>query len=212
MAPHLPRPADRGRDRPSSWTGSSPDSEWEQLVERPARDVRRPRGGSGTTARSGSDHGNLQALLEPTPTGHRLRLHTLKGNARALMTAGISLVGVAAVTLIAAMVNGLAGSELSTTIMLSLVGSGIFGRGPSRCRGGRGSAAGRWRRWLAVNGEHPAGSGGRRGRIERGSSMFDEGEILGAIEEHSGSTSCAPRSTRVWMLERRSKESPSCTG
>lgn len=105
------------------------DAEWEQLVS----DLRETFDARGAVRYDGPfrqwTNGNLQALLEPTPTGHRLRLRTLKGNARALMTVGIGLVGVAAVTLIAAMVNGLSGSELSTTIMLSLLGFGLFGAG-----------------------------------------------------------------------------------
>jgi hypothetical protein len=133
---HTGRPVDRtflglpiGVGRTIELDRKLSDSEWEQLVS----DLRETFDARGAVRYDGPfrqwTNGNLQALLEPTPTGHRLRLRTLKGNARALMTAGLGLVGVAAVTLIAAMVNGLAGSELSTTIMLSLMGSGVFGAG-----------------------------------------------------------------------------------
>jgi hypothetical protein len=59
------------------------DEEWERLVV----DLRETFDARGAVRHDGSfrqwTHGNLQALLEPTPTGHRLRLRTLKGSARA---------------------------------------------------------------------------------------------------------------------------------
>lgn len=42
-------------------------------------------------------NGNLRAVLEPAGTGERLRLTTLKGNARAFQTAGVGSLGVTAV-------------------------------------------------------------------------------------------------------------------
>ena len=36
-------------------------------------------------------NGNLQALLEPTPTGHQLRLRTMKSDAFALIGGGFSI-------------------------------------------------------------------------------------------------------------------------
>lgn len=41
-------------------------------------------------------NGNLQALLEPTPTGHRLRLSTRKGSATARVLLGAAYLGLAA--------------------------------------------------------------------------------------------------------------------
>jgi hypothetical protein len=38
-------------------------------------------------------NGNLQALLEPTASGHRLRLRTTHGTARAMMLMGVALMG-----------------------------------------------------------------------------------------------------------------------
>ncbi len=50
-------------------------------------------------------NGNLQALLEPTSSGHRLRLSTRKGDVKALVAVGIGLLGAAAGMLVT-MVGG----------------------------------------------------------------------------------------------------------
>jgi hypothetical protein len=77
------------------------DSDWERLVA----DLRETFEARGTVRYDGPfrqwTNGNLQALVEPTPNGHRLRLQTLKGNSRALMTGGIALLGAAEATLVA---------------------------------------------------------------------------------------------------------------
>ncbi len=108
------------------------DSEWEQLVG----DLRETFDARGTVRYDGPfrqwTNGNLQVLLEPTPAGHRIRLRTLKGDARALMTAGFGLIGVAAATLIAAAVGGVMGNAWSTAISLSVLGLGVFGVGAIR--------------------------------------------------------------------------------
>jgi hypothetical protein len=87
-------------DRPLS------DSDWERLVA----DLRETFEARGMVRYDGPfrqwTNGNLQALVEPTPSGHRLRLQTVKGNSRALMTGGIAALGVASATLIPVAVAG----------------------------------------------------------------------------------------------------------
>jgi hypothetical protein len=82
-------------DRPPS------DRDWERLVA----DLRETFEARGTLRYDGPfrqwTNGNLQALVEPTPGGHRLRLQTLKGDSRALMRMGMAVIGGAAVTGIA---------------------------------------------------------------------------------------------------------------
>jgi len=82
------------------------DQEWEQLVVQ-LRDVFNAR---GTTRSDGSlrqwTNGNLQVLLEPTSTGHRLRFRTLHGAARASIGAGLAALGVTATVAIATAVSG----------------------------------------------------------------------------------------------------------
>jgi len=82
------------------------DQEWEHLVVQ-LRDVFNAR---GATRSDGSlrqwTNGNLQVLLEPTSTGHRLRFRTLHGAARASIGAGLAALGVTATVAIATAVSG----------------------------------------------------------------------------------------------------------
>lgn len=71
------------------------DEEWERLVV----DLRETFDARGTVRTDGSlrqwTNGNLQALLEPTARGHRLRLRTRNGNARNFLAGGVAFIGVA---------------------------------------------------------------------------------------------------------------------
>ncbi len=79
-------------------------------------------------------NGNLQALIEPTPNGHRLRLQTMKGDSRALMTGGAALLGGAGVTLVALAVAGGLGNPgtVSGVGFMALMGLGMFASGALR--------------------------------------------------------------------------------
>lgn len=72
------------------------DHEWEQLVA----ELRETFAVKGKVSSSGGlrewSIGNLHALVEPTPTGHRLRLRTLKGSALAVRAFGTFGLGFAA--------------------------------------------------------------------------------------------------------------------
>jgi hypothetical protein len=67
------------------------EDEWERLVV----DLRETFDAKGRLRTEGSfrqwTNGNLQALLEPTESGQRLRLRTVKGNAQGYMLGGIAL-------------------------------------------------------------------------------------------------------------------------
>jgi hypothetical protein len=82
------------------------DQEWERLVV----DLRETFDARGRLTHEGSfrqwSNGNLQALVEPTATGHRIRLRTSKGDARGLMIGGLAMLGFAAVAGIAAAARG----------------------------------------------------------------------------------------------------------
>jgi hypothetical protein len=110
------------------------DDEWEYLVVE-LREVFKAR---GTVKSYGSlrqwTNGNLHALLEPTPTGHRLRLGTIKGNARASMTAGLATVGVAAAVTVAVAVAGDVGGAMPGIAFLLVAGLGMFANGALRLR------------------------------------------------------------------------------
>jgi hypothetical protein len=116
-------------DRPIS------DAEWERLVG----DLRETFGARGSVRYDGPfrqwTNGNLQALVEPTLKGHRVRLQTVKGDSRALMTGGLGMVGAATAALIAiAVAGGNAGSVTGVGFMAA-VGLGMFGVGAVRLPG-----------------------------------------------------------------------------
>jgi hypothetical protein len=107
------------------------DNEWEQIVA----DLRETFQARGVLKQEGSlrswRNGNLQALLEPTPTGQRLRLQTKRGGAEGLISAGLAMFGVDfLMTVNAAMTNSLGDPALlSWLFILSTAGVGMLGLG-----------------------------------------------------------------------------------
>lgn len=105
------------------------ESEWEQLVV----DLRETFDARGNVRSDGNfrqwTNGNLQALLEPTPTGHRLRLRTTKGSSRSLLMGGLAVLGVAATSLVGSFLAGGGGDPLRGVIVMSVMGLGMFGAG-----------------------------------------------------------------------------------
>ena len=103
------------------------EAEWERLVV----DMRETFDARGRVRYDGPfrqwTNGNLQALLEPTPAGHRVRLRTMKGNSLSLMTIGLGFLAVSAAVLVIGSVSG--GDSLSTAGMLAAMGAGMFGLG-----------------------------------------------------------------------------------
>src|SRR5437773_10644027 len=108
------------------------DAEWGRLVVQ-LRDVCNARG------RTGSDgslrqwtNGNLQVLLEPTETGHRLRFRTVHGGARASIGAGFAVLGVTAIVTIVSALGGHVGDAMSGIAMLSAAGVAMIANGALR--------------------------------------------------------------------------------
>jgi hypothetical protein len=118
-------------DRPLS------DAEWERLVA----DLRETFDARGTVRYDGPfrqwTNGNLQALLEPTPTGHRLRLQTVKGDTRALMSLGLTVLGgAAAMAIVLGLAGNLGHAGSATGIgVIALMGLGMFTAGAARLPG-----------------------------------------------------------------------------
>ncbi|HEX9894716.1 MAG TPA: hypothetical protein VGA78_12380 [Gemmatimonadales bacterium] len=110
------------------------DQEWERLVV----DLRETFDARGSLRHDGAfrqwTNGNLQVLLEPTANGHRLRLQTVKGDARGLMSGGLALVAIAAVVLLASVATGGAVDPSKVSILATL-GAGMFGLGALRLPG-----------------------------------------------------------------------------
>lgn len=113
------------------------DEEWERFVV----DLRETFDARGTLRHEGSfrqwTNGNLQALLEPTATGHRIRLRTVKGDAFGLIVGGLGMLGIASAALIAAVLRGGVGDAgmLSSLGFLATMGAGMFGIGALRLPG-----------------------------------------------------------------------------
>ena len=94
------------------------EEEWERLVV----ELREVFGARGTVSSSGSFHqwtnGNLQALLEPTPNGHRLRISTVKGNAGMSIVMGAAMMSLGIGSMIAA-----GGAGYVPDLLMSLFGA-----------------------------------------------------------------------------------------
>jgi hypothetical protein len=108
-------------DRPLS------EAEWERLVV----DLRETFDARGRLKSEGSfrqwTNGNLQALLEPTVTGHRLRLRTMKANAYGWMVGGLAILGI---TISMAITLAVRGEPLFPDVLLSgILGTGFFAIG-----------------------------------------------------------------------------------
>jgi hypothetical protein len=111
------------------------DEEWERLVV----DLRETFDARGRVSIEGSfrqwTNGNLQALLEPTGDGHRLRLRTINGTSRSFMITGLALSGFTAVMMAGAAIAGELGAAISSTGTMFMVGLGFFTVGAARLPG-----------------------------------------------------------------------------
>jgi hypothetical protein len=110
------------------------DEEWERLVVQ-LRDVFQAR---GRTESKGSlrqwTNGNLYVLVEPTPTGDRLRLGSLHRGATSSLRLGLAAFGSAAVLAIANVAGGQLAS-MGAVAGLSAAGVFLLANGALRLRG-----------------------------------------------------------------------------
>jgi hypothetical protein len=112
------------------------DEEWERLVV----ELREVFGARGTVSSSGSfrqwTNGNLQALLEPTRNGQRLRLRTTKGSFATSMAGGGMLLFTGIFTAVATSLAGhFGGAAAIDAAIFSAVGAGIMGSAALRLPG-----------------------------------------------------------------------------
>ena len=121
---HLGMPLAVGRtvDVPRAPT----DHEWELLVS----ELRQTFGAKGKVGSHGSirewTNGNLHAYVEPTETGHRLRLGTMKGNAIAVGRMGMALIGTGLVLVVFLALTGqLADGFFAPLLLGSMGGVGL---------------------------------------------------------------------------------------
>ena len=113
------------------------DDEWDRLVVQlretfNARGVMRSEGSFRHWA-----NGNLQVLVEPDGEGQRIRFRTVHGQSRALIFAGLGLMGVSIATTVAAMATPATGfgDAFSQVWNLALIGAGMLGFGALRLPG-----------------------------------------------------------------------------
>jgi hypothetical protein len=100
------------------------EDEWHQLVV----DLRETFDAKGKISDEGPfrqwTNGNLQALLEPSGAGERLRMKTLKGSARAYQTMGAAFMGITGMLGVAEFL-GRAG-DVSDLFIFGIMGAGFF--------------------------------------------------------------------------------------
>ena len=103
------------------------DAEWEQLVVQ-LREVFHARGRLNAYGNFREwTNGNLQALLEPTPVGHRLTLRTSKGSARSRIGVGAAMLAVSAALGVSAALSGHLIASMPGFLVLATVGGGMAG-------------------------------------------------------------------------------------
>lgn len=111
------------------------EEEWERLVV-DLRETFDARGRVSTEGRFRQwTNGNLQVLVEPTPTGDRIRMRTLNGNARSFMGAGAGMLGIGAVLALVSAIGGMDAGALRGLAILSTMGVGMFSVGALRLPG-----------------------------------------------------------------------------
>lgn len=110
------------------------DADWESLVA----DLRTTFEARGAVRYDGPfrqwTNGNLQALVEPTATGHRIRLQSMKSDARALIIGGAVVTGAAVATLLAAALTGSLEAEAGVGF-IAILGLGMVAAGALRVQG-----------------------------------------------------------------------------
>ncbi len=102
------------------------DEEWERVVS----DLRMTFNATGRARQEGAfkqwSNGNLRAVLEPTEGGHRIRIQSMKGNARAYMMGGLGLIGLAAVMGIADALGMSGNLTLAKISQIGLMGAAVL--------------------------------------------------------------------------------------
>jgi hypothetical protein len=129
-APPLPRRTELGMPITAGHVVELPraltDREWALIVA----DLRETFGARGKESSQGETrqwtNSNLHAFVEPTRTGYRLRLGTLKGDAVALNRMGAFGVAMGALVALTPLVGGTAGGTMPGALMLGSIGVGAI--------------------------------------------------------------------------------------
>lgn len=108
--------------------GPLSDEAWDRLVV----GLRETFGANGQVRSDGSlrewKNGNLRALVEPTDSGHRLRLQTLKGSAQTGLIGGLALLAFGIISLTILMAKGdIVFAEILLPMLFCVAGLGVSG-------------------------------------------------------------------------------------
>lgn len=118
----MPISAGRVIDLPRRLT----DREWALLVA----DLRETFSARGKESSHGDTrqwtNSNLHAFVEPTATGYRLRIGTLKGDARPLNRLGAFGMAMGLVTFVAPLLSGAAAADVASALLLGGMGAGTL--------------------------------------------------------------------------------------
>lgn len=102
------------------------DLEWERIVA----ELRTTFDARGKVSSHGGlrewTNGNLHAYIEPTESGHRLRLRTLKGSAMAMNAAGAGALAFSLVALVVLALTGQLAEDLFAVVFFAMAGAGAF--------------------------------------------------------------------------------------
>lgn len=102
------------------------DREWEVLIA----DLRQTFRAKGRVGSRGDvrewTNGNLRAFVEPTPTGHRLRLETTKGGAEGFNRMGAAGLAVGLVWLVVLFMSGALPEAMFVPLLFAVMGSGAL--------------------------------------------------------------------------------------
>ena len=108
------------------------DEEWERVVVL-LRETFNARGKLDATGSFRQwTNGNLQALLEPGESGHRLRLQTTNQQSRTFMGVGMGFVAVGVVTTAIAVLSGVHTDGIENVGGIFAMGAGMFAVGAAR--------------------------------------------------------------------------------
>lgn len=105
------------------------DEEWDRFVV----DLRETFSARGVIRRDGSlrswTNGNLQVFLEPTASGYRVRMKTMRAQSRRLMITGIAFLALSTVAIVAGALRGNATGTHLLVDELLVLGSAMFAFG-----------------------------------------------------------------------------------
>lgn len=107
------------------------DEQWDRLVV----ELRETFEARGTITVQGSfrtwSNGNLNVLVEPSATGHRVRFRTVKADARGLISAGAAMMGISAVIAFTSLMIGApdAGATLASSTTVGAIGAAFAAAG-----------------------------------------------------------------------------------